>query len=132
LSTTDGLHTPGILFDDVAGKAGTLPPAQTVNDVPKLNVGATIGLTVTANVIGKAHCPASGVKLYVPEFWLSIVDGLQVPVILLSDVLTNAGTAAPSQTVNDVPKLNVGVMFDVIVTVNVVVVAHCPAVGVKV
>jgi hypothetical protein len=54
------------------------------------------------------------------------------PVILLSDVLTNTGTTAPSQTLNDVPKLNVGVMFDVIVTVNVVVVAHCPAVGVKV
>ena len=30
------------------------------------------------------------------------------------------------------PKLNVGVMFGVMVTVNVVDVAHCPAVGVNV
>jgi hypothetical protein len=30
-----------------------------------------------------------------------------------------------------VPKLNVGVMFGETITVNVVVVAHCPAVGVK-
>jgi hypothetical protein len=34
--------------------------------------------------------------------------------------------------VNEVPKLNVGVMFGFTVTVNVAVVAHCPAVGVNV
>jgi len=32
----------------------------------------------------------------------------------------------------DVPKLKVGVMLGVTVTVNVVAVAHCPAVGVNV
>ena len=48
------------------------------------------------------------------------------------EVVGNAGTAPPSQKVALVPKLNVGVMFGTIVTVNVVVVAHWPADGVNV
>jgi hypothetical protein len=52
------------------------------------------------------------------------VAGLHVPVIPLPDVFGNAGTVPPSQIVNVVPKLNVGVMFGFTVTVNVVVVAH--------
>ena len=60
------------------------------------------------------------------------VDGLHVPVILLVDVLGKVGTVPPLQIDKDVPKLNVGNMFGATVTVNVVVVAHCPAVGVKV
>ena len=59
---------PVILFDDVVGKAGTVAPAQTVKVVPKLKVGVIIGLTVTVNVVCKAHWPASGVNVYVPEF----------------------------------------------------------------
>ncbi len=35
----------------------------------------------------------------------------------------------PAQIVRVVPKLNVGVMFGLTVTVNVVVVAHWPAAG---
>ena len=50
------------------GKAGTVPPAQIVRDVPKLNVGTIFGLTVTVKVAGTAHCPAVGVNVYVPEF----------------------------------------------------------------
>ena len=38
----------------------------------------------------------------------------------------------PAQMVRLVPKLNVGVTFGFTVTVNVVVVAHNPAVGVNV
>ena len=38
----------------------------------------------------------------------------------------------PAHTVEEVPKLNVGVIFGLTVTVNVVVVAHNPAVGVNV
>ena len=52
--------------------------------------------------------------------------------IPLSDVLSNAGTVPPAQIVSDVPKLNVGVIFGFTITVNVVGVAHNPAVGVKV
>jgi len=50
-------------FVDVLGNAGTVPPAQIVRLVPKLNVGGIFGLTVTVNVVPVAHCPASGVKV---------------------------------------------------------------------
>ena len=50
----------------------------------------------------------------------------------LSDVVGNAGTVAPAQIVSDVPKLNVGISLGVTVTVNVVLVAQSPAVGVNV
>ena len=50
----------------------------------------------------------------------------------LSDALGNVGKVPPAQIANTVPKLNVGVIFGSIVTVNVVVVAHNPAVGVNV
>jgi hypothetical protein len=51
---------------------------------------------------------------------------------MLVDVAGNAGTVAPEQTDIAVPKLNVGVIFGVTVTINVAVVAHCPVVGVNV
>ena len=116
----------------MVGNAGTVPPAHILNEVPKLNVGAMFGATVTVNVVGNAHCPAVGVNVYVPLAVLLTVDGLQVPVTALSDVVGNVGTVAPEQIFNDVPKLNVGVTFGVTVTVKLVVVAHWPAVGVKV
>lgn len=50
------------LFDDV-GKVGTVPPAQTVKLVPKLNAGVRIGLTVTEKVVVVAHRPADGVNV---------------------------------------------------------------------
>ena len=55
---------------------------------------------------------------------LLTVDGLHVPVILLVDVVGNAGTDPPEQIVSVVPKLNVGVMFGATVTVKVVGNAH--------
>jgi hypothetical protein len=48
------------------------------------------------------------------------------------DVVDKEGTVPPVQILSEVPKLNVGVMFGFTVTVNVAVVAHCPAVGVNV
>ena len=56
--------------------------------------------------------------------------GAQVPVIPLFDVVGNAASAAPEQI--GATAVNVGIIFALTVTVNVVVVAHCPAVGVKV
>ena len=103
-----------------------------LNEVPKLNVGVTFAVTVTVKVVGNAHCPAVGVNVYVPLAVLLTVAGLHVPVTLLSEVFGNAGTDSPEQMLRVVPKLNVGVTFGVTVTVNVVVVAHCPAVGVNV
>lgn len=56
--------------------------------------------------------------------------GLQVPVIPLVDVVGNGVKVAPEQI--GATAVNVGVMFGLTVIVNVVVVAHRPAVGVKV
>jgi hypothetical protein len=66
----------------------------------------------------------------VPVVVLSTVDGLQVPVIPLFDVVGSTGTVAPEQIA--AIAVNVGVIFGLTVTVNVVVVAQSPAVGVKV
>ena len=44
----------------------------------------------------------------------------------------NMGRAAPAQIVKLLPKLKVGVIFGLTVTVSVVVVAHDPAAGVNV
>ena len=130
--TIEGLHVPVIPFEDVVDKVGTVSPAQIVNEVPKLKVGVMFGLTVTVNVAVVAHGPASGVKIYVPEFWLSTTEGFHVPVIPFVEVFDKVGTVPPAQIVSDVPKLNAGTIFGVTVTVNVAVVAHCPAVGVKI
>ena len=55
LSTTAGFHVPVIAFVEVAGNVGTVPPAQSDNDVPKLKDGVMFGSTVTVNVAGLAH-----------------------------------------------------------------------------
>ena len=56
--------------------------------------------------------------------------GDQVPVIPFVEVVGNADKVAPEQI--GATALKVGVIFGLTVIVNVVVVAHCPAVGVKV
>ncbi len=57
LLTTAGFHVPVMLLTDVFGKVGTAPSAQIVNEVPKSNVGITLGVTVTLKVVGDAHPP---------------------------------------------------------------------------
>ena len=52
------------------------------------------------------------------------------PVIPLVEVVGSAVRVAPAQI--GATALNVGVMFGLTVIVSVAVVAHCPAVGVKV
>ena len=56
--------------------------------------------------------------------------GDQVPVIPLVEVVGNGASVAPEHIV--ATGLKVGVTLGVIVIVKVVVVAHCPAVGVNV
>ena len=56
--------------------------------------------------------------------------GVHVPVIPLLEVVGSAVSVAPEQM--GATDVNVGVMFGFTVMVKVVVVAHCPAVGVKV
>ena len=50
-----GLQLPVIPLADVPGNAGTVPPAQIDKLVPKLNVGVTIGFTVTVKLVVVAH-----------------------------------------------------------------------------
>jgi hypothetical protein len=50
----------------------------------------------------------------------------------LFEVVGRDGTLPPAQIEKEEPKLNVGVITGFTVTLNVMVVAHCPAVGVKV
>ena len=106
-------------LSDVVGNDGTVPPAQIVRLVPKLNVGAIFGFTVTVSVVVVAHNPAVGVNVYVPELLLSTDVGLHVPVMPLKDVVGNVGTSPPAQIVRLVPTLNVGVIFGFTVTVKV-------------
>jgi hypothetical protein len=68
LLTLEGDHVPVIPFVDVDGKVGTTLPAQMTSELPKLNAGTELGVTVTSNEVELAHCPADGVKIYVPEF----------------------------------------------------------------
>ena len=60
------------------------------------------------------------------------VAGLHTPTIPFVDVRDRSGTGLSVQTVSAAPKLKSGVIVGVTVTVKVVVVAHCPAVGVNV
>jgi hypothetical protein len=56
--------------------------------------------------------------------------GAQVPVIPLLELVGSGANVAPEHI--GATTLNVGVIFGLTVIVKVVVVAHCPAVGVKV
>ena len=52
------------------------------------------------------------------------VAGLHVPVMALVEVVGKAGAVSFSQIVREVPKLKLGVIFGLTVTVNVVGNAH--------
>jgi hypothetical protein len=112
---------------EVVGNALNVPPEQI--GATALNVGVTFGLTVMVNVAVVAHCPAVGVKVYVVVVVL-LSAGAQAPVIPLVEVVGSGVKVAPEQI--GATALKVGVIFGLTVIVNVVVVAHCPAVGVKV
>ena len=63
MSIVEGFHVPAMLLVDVSGSVGTVPPAQIVSAVPKLNVGVMFGFTVTVKVAVVAHNPAVGVNV---------------------------------------------------------------------
>jgi hypothetical protein len=105
---------------DVNGSAGATELRQ--SEPNGLNVGVTFGVTATSMVVDIAHCPAAGVKVYVPLAVLLTTAGVQVPVMPLSDVNGNTGATAPEQIAATGAK--VGRTFGLTVIVNVVVVAH--------
>lgn len=55
---------------------------------------------------------------------LLTADGLHVPFMPLSEIVGKDGTLAPAQIVSVLPKLKIGVTFELTVTVSDVVVAH--------
>jgi hypothetical protein len=58
-----GLHVPLIPLVEVFGSAGTAAPEHMFNEVPKANVGTTLGLTVITFVTVSPHVPDDGVKV---------------------------------------------------------------------
>ena len=122
-----GAHVPVMPSLEVRGNAFKVPPEQI--GATAANVGRMFGLTVMVNVVVVAHWPAVGVKVYVVVAVL-LSAGDQVPVMPSLDVRGNAASVAPEQI--GATAVNVGRMFGLTTIVSVVVVAHCPAVGVKV
>jgi hypothetical protein len=122
-----GAQEPVIPLLEVVGSGASVAPEQM--GAIALNVGVIFGLTVIVKVVVVAHCPAVGVNVYVVVAVLSNA-GAQVPVIPLVEEVGNGAKVAPEH-IGEVG-LNVGVIFGLTVIVKVVVVAHCPAVGVKV
>ena len=122
-----GDQVPVIPLFDVVGKAPSVAPEQI--GATALNVGRMFGLTTIVKVAVVAHCPAVGVNVYVVVAVL-FSAGAHVPVMPSLDVRGNAASVAPEQI--GATAVNVGVTFGVTVMSNVVVVAHCPAVGVNV
>ncbi len=125
--TVDGDHVPVIPLVDVVDKTGPVDPGQI--GATAVNVG-TIGVfTVIVIVVLVAHDPAVGVNVYVVVAVLFIA-GLHVPVIPLLELVGKGLKTSPEQI--GATAVNVGTAAVFIVMVNVAVVAHDPAVGVKV
>jgi hypothetical protein len=55
LLTAAGAQVPVIPFTDAVGNVTTASPSQIEALAPKVNVGVTIGLTVTVRVTGGVH-----------------------------------------------------------------------------
>ena len=122
-----GDHVPLIPLVEVVGNGLSTSPEQ-IGDTA-LKVGVTFWFTVIVNVVEFAHCPAVGVKVYVVVEVL-FKAGDHVPLIPFVEVVGSGDKASPEQ-IGDTA-LNVGVTFELTVTVIVVELAHNPAVGVKV
>jgi hypothetical protein len=128
LSTVDGDHVPVIPFGEVFCKTGAAEPAQMGATAAKS--GVCTAFTVTASTCPLAHCPASGVNVYVPPAVLSTVAGDHVPLMPFGEVACKTGAVAPAQIGDMAAKSGVWTAF--IVTASTCDDAHWPAVGVNV
>ena len=86
-----GFHVPVIPLFDVVGSSGAV--AFWHNGPICVNVGVICDEITISIVNTEAHCPASGVNVYVvvPITDVLTVAGLQVPVIPLFDVVAKIG-----------------------------------------
>ena len=107
----------------------TEPPEQNVVAPPAVIVAVGKAFTTIASVVELAHCPAFGVNVYVVVAVL-FNAGDHVPVTPLFEVVGNGLNVVPLQI--GATAVNVGVTLGKIVTPIVAIVAHCPALGVKV
>jgi hypothetical protein len=128
LLTVAGLQVPVMPLLEVVGKTGAVAPLQIVGIA--VNVGVTIGFTVTVKLAVLIHVPELAVKTYVPVAVLLTTAGFQVPVIPLVDVVGKIGAVAPLHI--GAIAANVGVIIGFTVTVIVGDVAHWPVAGTKV
>ena len=106
------------LLDVVGNEASVVPKHIGATAV---NVGVMFGFTTIVNVAVVAHCPGSGVNVYVVVAVL-FSAGVHVPVIPLLEVVGNAVNVAPAQIGATAVKVGVTAVFTMIV--NVAVVAH--------
>ena len=90
----DGLQFPEIPLIEVVGSCAMATPLQ--YGPSALKVGVRFGVMVIVSVVVVAHCPAEGVKVYVVVVVL-LIEGDQLPVMPLVEVVGNAGTLAPLQ-----------------------------------
>ena len=125
-----GFQVPVILFVELVGKTGAV--VFCTNGPSCAKAGITAAVITTSMVVVVAPCPAVGVKVYVvvPTVAVLIVAALQVPVILLVDVVGRAGAVLFWH--NGPMAAKVGVLAALITIAIVAVVAHWPAAGVKV
>lgn len=121
-----GDQVPVIPLVEIRGKAFSVPPIQIGETA--LNVGVTGELTVTVCETETAHCPTAGVNEYNVVAVL-FNAGDQVPVIAFVEVVGKVAKKSPEQI--GATTGNIGVILGFTVTVNVVVVPHCPASGVN-
>jgi hypothetical protein len=122
-----GAHNPVIPLLEVVGSGVSVVPVQM--GAIALKVGVIFGLTVIVKVVVVAHCPGSGVKVYVVVAVL-FNAGAHDPVMPLLEVVGKGDKVAPEQI--GAVDVNVGVTLVLTVIVKVVVVAHWPGFGVKV
>ena len=66
--------------------ANVAPLVEMEEDAPVVAMAVPVVITFTVIVVGVAHCPASGVNVYVVVAVL-LTAGLQVPVMLLVEVV---------------------------------------------
>jgi hypothetical protein len=120
-----GNHVPVMLLFDTVGKLN-VPPAQIAASC--VNVGKVLLFTATVIVAVEAHCPAVGVNVYAVVAVL-LIAGNHVPVMPLFEVVGKL-IVLPAQIAATCVNAGVVLLFTAIVIV--VVVAHCPIVGVNV